>query len=71
MTKAVRETISWSESDPSAATIHYNTPLAKALLGAEEGEEVEVLVGSYLRRAVVERITANLQVGENTLQIIS
>jgi hypothetical protein len=26
------------------------------LLGAEEGDEVEVLVGSYVRPAVVERI---------------
>jgi hypothetical protein len=26
------------------------------LLGAEEGDEVEVLVGSYVRSAIVERI---------------
>lgn len=31
-------------------------PLAEALLDAEEGDEIEVLRGSYLRRAVVERV---------------
>jgi transcription elongation GreA/GreB family factor len=36
--------------------VHHETPVAQALLGAEEGDEVEVLVGSYVRPAVVERI---------------
>jgi transcription elongation GreA/GreB family factor len=36
--------------------IHYRTPLAEALLGAEKGDEVEILVGSYVRRAVIEEI---------------
>jgi transcription elongation GreA/GreB family factor len=30
--------------------------MAKALLGAEEGDEVEVLVGSYVRPALVETV---------------
>jgi transcription elongation GreA/GreB family factor len=32
------------------------TPFAKALLGAEKGDEVEVLVGSYVKQARIENI---------------
>jgi superfamily I DNA and/or RNA helicase len=32
------------------------SPIAQALLGAEPDEEVEVLIGRYIRRAVVEQI---------------
>ena len=49
-------TISRAKSDPSQGIVHYETPVAQALLGAAEGDEVEVLVGSYVRPAVVERI---------------
>ena len=48
--------ISRSKSDPSQGIIHCETPIAKALLGAEEGDEVEVLVGSYVKPAVIEQI---------------
>jgi very-short-patch-repair endonuclease len=54
--KLVQVTISQMESNPAEGVIHYRTPFAKALLGAEKGEEVEVLVGSYVRQAVVENI---------------
>lgn len=54
--KTLHFTISGTKSDPSKGIVYQNTPIAKALLGAEEGEEVEVLVGSYVRPAVVERI---------------
>jgi hypothetical protein len=54
--KILHITISRSKSDPSQGIIHYETPVAQALLGAEEGDEVEVLIGSYVRPAVVERI---------------
>jgi very-short-patch-repair endonuclease len=54
--KTVQITISRSKSDPTQGIVHHETPVAKALLGAEEGDEVEVLVGSYVRPAIVERI---------------
>jgi very-short-patch-repair endonuclease len=54
--KTLQIMISRSRSDPSQGIVNYETPVAKALLGAEEGDEVEVLVGSYVRPAIVERI---------------
>jgi hypothetical protein len=54
--KTLQVMISRSKSDPSQGIVHCETPVAKALLGAEEGDEVEVLVGSYVRPAVVEQI---------------
>jgi hypothetical protein len=54
--KTLRITISKTLSDPDNGVIHFETPIAKALLGAEEGDEVDVLVGSYVRPAVVESI---------------
>jgi transcription elongation GreA/GreB family factor len=57
--KTVRITISKTLSDPDNGVIHFETPIAKALLGAEEGDEVDVLVGSYVRPAVVETISKN------------
>jgi Transcription elongation factor, GreA/GreB, C-term len=54
--KTLQIMISRSKSDDSHGIVHYQTPVATALLGAEEGDEVEVLVGSYVRSAIVERI---------------
>jgi len=54
--KTLHITISRAKSDPSRGVIHFETPVAQALLGAEEGDEVEVLVGSYVRPAIVEKI---------------
>jgi very-short-patch-repair endonuclease len=54
--KVIQVTISDAKSDPRNGFVHFETPIAKALLGAEEGDEVEVLVGSYVRTAVVEHI---------------
>jgi transcription elongation GreA/GreB family factor len=48
--------ISRMKSDPSRGIVYYKSPVAQALLGAEVGEEVEVLVGSYVRLVVVEHI---------------
>ena len=58
--RAVQFTISGEQSDPSNGVIHFKTPIAEALLGAEEGDEVEILVGSYLRSAVLEKIVNRL-----------
>jgi transcription elongation GreA/GreB family factor len=54
--KTVQITISKKKSDPSLGVVYYETPIARALLGAEVGDEVEVLVGSYVRPAIVEQI---------------
>jgi transcription elongation GreA/GreB family factor len=54
--KTLQITISKTKPDSSQGIVNYQTPIAKALLGAEVGDEVEVLVGSYVRPAVVERI---------------
>ncbi|WP_425484142.1 GreA/GreB family elongation factor [Allomesorhizobium camelthorni] len=55
----MRLTISKSKSDLGSGLVHFDAPIAKALLGAEEGDEVEVLTGPYVRPAVVESITKN------------
>jgi hypothetical protein len=36
--------------------IGYAMPLAQTVLDAEEGDEIEVLNGSYLRTAVIEKV---------------
>lgn len=54
----VQFTISPDRSDPDNGIIHFKKPLAEALLGAEEGDEVEILVGTYVRQAVLEKIIA-------------
>jgi len=55
--RTINVTISKAQSDTSRGIIHHRTPVAAALLGAEVGDEVEVLVGSYIRPAIVERIS--------------
>ena len=57
--RTIKVTISTAQSDPSQGIVHHRTPVASALLGAEEGDEVEVLVGSYIRPAIVEGISKN------------
>jgi transcription elongation GreA/GreB family factor len=54
--KTLQITISKAKSDPSQGIVNHETPVAKTLLGAEVGDEVEVLVGRYVRPAVVEHI---------------
>jgi transcription elongation GreA/GreB family factor len=54
--KIINVTISHRQSDTSQGVIHHLTPVASALLGAEEGDEVEVLVGSYIRPAIIEQV---------------
>ena len=54
--KTLQVMISRSKSDPSQGIVYCETPIAKALLGAEEGDEVEVLVGSYVKPAIIEQI---------------
>ena len=56
-------TISAAKSDPGQGVIHSEAPIAKALLGAEEGDEVEILNGPYVRPAVVEAIIKRTEQG--------
>lgn len=58
--KVLMVTISSAKSDPSQGVIYHEAPIAKALLGAEEGDEVEVLSGSYVRPAVIEEIVRKM-----------
>ena len=57
--RTVNITISKSGTDLSRGIINELAPMAKALLGAEQGDEVEVLIGSYIRSAVIENISTN------------
>ncbi len=51
-----RFTIGHDRHVPDAGVVHKDRPMARSVLNAEAGEEVEILVGSYLRRAVVEEV---------------
>jgi hypothetical protein len=55
--RIIKITISNSQSDASHGIVHHRTPIASALLGAEAGDEVEILVGSYIRPAIIEDIS--------------
>jgi transcription elongation GreA/GreB family factor/very-short-patch-repair endonuclease len=54
--KELNVKISREKSDPGNGIVYYETPLAKALLGAEEGDEVTVLIGNQVRAAKIEEI---------------
>ncbi|MEZ5896740.1 MAG: DUF4011 domain-containing protein [Parvularculaceae bacterium] len=49
-------TISDKLNDPNNGIVSAHEPLATAILGAEEGEEVEVLIGRYVRKALIEKV---------------
>ena len=55
--KVMQLIISATKSDLGSGIVHSEAPIAKALLGAEEGDEVEVLNGPYVRPAVIESIS--------------
>lgn len=50
-------TLSDKANAPERGIVHVEEPLGRAILGAEEGDEIEVLVGSYVREAIIEKIT--------------
>lgn len=54
--KELNVKISRDKSDPGNGIVYCETPLAKALLGAEEGDEVTVLIGNQVRAAKIEQI---------------
>lgn len=46
-------TLSDVENKPDKGIIHISQPLGEALLGAEEGDEIDVLIGSRVRKAQI------------------
>ena len=54
--KLIQVTITEKTQDPKQGLIAAHEPLAEALLGAENGDEVEVLIGSYVKMAVIEDV---------------
>ena len=52
-------TLSNTKNDPRNGIVHVGEPLGAALLGAEQGDEVELLVGNVVRRVLVEQVTKN------------
>lgn len=45
-------------SQPERGIVNQSAPLAKGVIDTEEGEEIEILLGSLIRKAVVEKILA-------------
>lgn len=52
-------TLSNTRNAPDLGIVHVTEPLGWALFGAEEGDEIEVLVGNSVRMAKIERVTKN------------
>ncbi|AUW46840.1 DUF4011 domain-containing protein [Rhizobium leguminosarum] len=50
-------TIVKDPSAPERGLVNQNAPLAKAVLDAEAGDELEILLGSLIRKAIVESVT--------------
>lgn len=54
--KILKVTLSEQRNDPSNGIVGTFEPLGEALLESEEGDKIDVLIGSRIRRAVVERV---------------
>lgn len=59
-------TISDRLNDPDNGIVSAHEPLAKAILGAEEGEEVELLIGRYVRKALIESVVKADQASQDS-----
>ncbi|MGD0421085.1 MAG: DUF4011 domain-containing protein [Xanthobacteraceae bacterium] len=57
--RTIKITISGTQSEPSRGIVHHQSPVASAILGTEEGDEIEILAGSYIQPVVVESILKN------------
>jgi transcription elongation GreA/GreB family factor len=55
-------TLSNTRNAPDLGIVHVSEPLGWALFGAEEGDEIEVLVGNAVRLARVEKITKEARI---------
>ena len=52
---SLKVTLSDRVTDPDNGVIHTASPLGQTLLGMEEGDEIEVLVGNRVRKAEIEK----------------
>jgi len=52
-------TLSKVSHAPDQGLVRDSSPIGRAVMGAEVGDEIEVLDGSYIRTAIVENITKN------------
>jgi hypothetical protein len=65
--KSAREvTLSSNRNAPDLGIVHVNEPLGRALLGAEKEDEIEILVGTNVRLARVDRITKAADQGKHS-----
>jgi transcription elongation GreA/GreB family factor len=55
--RTVNITISKAATNIAKGIVNEKSPMAEALLGAEKGDEVEVLIGSYIRSAIIEQVS--------------
>lgn len=54
--KVLQFVIHRGENLPESGYISDSSPIASAVLGAGEGDEVDILIGSYVRAALVETV---------------
>lgn len=54
--KTLQIKISRDRNETASGIIHHEMPMAQALLGAAEGDEIEIQVGSYIRSALIESV---------------
>ena len=54
--KIFKVALSEQKNDPASGIVGTFEPLGEALLGSEEGDEIDVLIDRRLRRAVVEKV---------------
>ena len=55
--RSVREVLLSATDDiPEQGTVHISKPLGRALADAELGEEIEILNGNFVRKAIIENI---------------
>jgi transcription elongation GreA/GreB family factor len=52
----IQVTLSETNDALEQGIMHIDKPLGRALLGMEEGDEIEVLTGSILREAIIEKV---------------
>ena len=55
-TEPIEITLSDKTNAPDRGIVRIDRPIGRALLGAEEGDEIDILIGSYVRQAVIERV---------------
>ena len=60
---ALKITLSDQVNAPNRGIVHVDRPLGHALVGAEEGDEIEILVGNFVREAVIERVIRGNETG--------